>query len=333
MIFIKKYLRSCLLLSICVSSISISYGQFDFSYEKINICNTEPLEFFFTFDDTQAAAAGDKENRIEKSSAMPRTVRRPVNFVTGQCFCPEVTVLVNDTLDSDNVIIPIEIEHLFGSVYVLKMAPVYDIPYYNEDAIRAENILILLGSDDSSDFSAQIALEIVDCGNEMCQSYQSDFFISDNECDEFTFTLSDSEGIGAFYIGDIVISEDDLEDISMDFTNPQGNTISIDVNDISPNGYYYDTDVDPAFFSNSDGTWVLEICDLVSDGHEVFINNLEIFFCAESYSCDDENIVVDGTLIQSNYVAEKSIDITDAFQLRDKLVLQAGDEIDMPLIQ
>ena len=95
----------------------------------------------------------------------------------------------------------------------------------------------------------------------------------------------------------------------------------------SPNGYYYDTDIDPAFFNNSDGTWVLEICDLVSDGHEVSINNFDIFFCAESYSCDEEDIVVDGTLIQSSYVAQNSLHIGDASPLTDKLVLQAGDEI------
>ena len=88
----------------------------------------------------------------------------------------------------------------------------------------------------------------------------------------------------------------------MELTNPSGNTISIYVNDISPNGYYYDTDIDPAFFNNSDGTWVLEICDLVSDGHEVSINNFDIFFCAESYSCDEEDIVVDGTLIQLSLI-------------------------------
>ena len=329
MIFIKKYLRSCLLLSICVSSISISYGQFDFSYEKINICNTEPLEFFFTFDDTQAAAVGDKENRIEKSSAMPRTVRRSSTVVT---VCTRISIDF-DRISADNVDIPIEIEHVFGSVYVLKMPPVYDIPYYNEDAIRAENILILLGSDDSEATSAQVAIEIVDCGNEMCQGFtlidQFDFILPDNECDEITFTLSDSEGIDAFYIGNMVISEDDLEDISMDLTNPSGNTISIDVNDISPNGYYYDPDLDPVFFSNSVGTWVLEICDLVSDGHEISISNLDMFFCSESYSCDSENIILDEILIQSNYVAEKSIEITDASQLTERLILQAGEEINL----
>ena len=304
MIFLRQYLRSCFLLSICFFSGSISYGQFDFSYEKINICNTEPLEFFFTFDETQAAAAGDKEGRIEDRSAMPRTVRRSSRAVTRQCPCPEATVLVNDTLDSNNVDIPIEIELLSGSDYVLRMAPVYDIPYKNVDALRANNIHILLSSDQEFDetlFFARIDVEIVDCVNSPCDGItlidSVDLIIPDNGCSELNFTLSNSDGIDAFYLSNIGLSQDELIKMSIELTNPIGSTISIDVADISPNGYYYDTDVDPAFYNNSNGAWTLNICDFFGDGNNVIINSLDIFFCTESYTCDEESSIDDCTTL------------------------------------